>query len=113
MLVALHVARRRGEILEGRDRGGAVAIEGLHDAALSRHENFRVQVRERLEQLSDRAVAGALNPTFNAFPNNRLGDGVNVNDAPLRNEFPYLADGPSGRNRRHVDPGETNGGPIE
>jgi hypothetical protein len=49
---------------------------------------------------------------FNAFPNNRLGDGVNVNDAAFRAEFPYLADGPSGRNRRHVDPGETGGGPV-
>ncbi len=49
----------------------------------------------------------------NAFPNNRLGDGVNVNDASYRNEFPYLADCPSGRNRRHVDPGETGGGPVD
>lgn len=60
------------------------------------------------------AVGGVLaGPDFNKFPNNRLGDGVNVNDAPFRNEFPYLADGPSGRNRRHLDPGEPNGGPIE
>jgi len=50
---------------------------------------------------------------FNKFPNNRLGDGVNVNDAPYRTEFPYLADAPSGRNRRHIDPGEPGGGPIE
>ncbi len=47
------------------------------------------------------------------FPNNRLGDGVNVNDAPYRAEFPYLADCPSGRNRRHIDPGEPGGGPVE
>ena len=53
-----------------------------------------------------RAVAGVLNPTFNVFPNNRLGDGVNVNDAPYRTSFPYLANGPSGRDRRHIDPGE-------
>ncbi|TXG80971.1 MAG: hypothetical protein E6R11_00135 [Rhodocyclaceae bacterium] len=39
-------------------------------------------------------------------PNNRLGDGVNVNDAPYRTVFPYLADAPSGRDRRHIDPGE-------
>ncbi len=42
----------------------------------------------------------------NVFPNNRLGDGVNVNDFPFRTDFPYLADCPSGRNRRHIDPGE-------
>src|SRR5215207_11375793 len=34
---------------EGGDRGSAVAVDGEHDASLSRHENFRVQVRERLE----------------------------------------------------------------
>ena len=60
------------------------------------------------------AAGGVLaGPDFNKFPNNRLGDGVNVNDAAFRTEFPYLADAPSGRSRRHVDPGETNGGPIE
>ena len=58
------------------------------------------------------AVGGVLVPGFNKFPNNRLGDGVNVNDAPFRTQFPYLADCPSGRNRRHIDPGEPGGGPI-
>jgi len=58
------------------------------------------------------AVGGVLVPGFNQFPNNHLGDGVNVNDAPFRAQFPYLADCPSGRNRRHIDPGEPGGGPI-
>lgn len=58
------------------------------------------------------AVGGVLVPGFNQFPNNRLGDGVNVNDAPFRTQFPYVADCPSGRNRRHIDPGEPGGGPI-
>jgi hypothetical protein len=53
-----------------------------------------------------RAVAGVFNPTFNVFPNNRLGDGVNVNDVPYRTTFPYLGNAPSGRDRRHIDPGE-------
>ncbi len=57
-------------------------------------------------------VGGILIPAFNKFPNNRLGDGVNVNDAPYRTQFPYLADCPSGRNRRHIDPGEPGGGPV-
>jgi hypothetical protein len=56
--------------------------------------------------ISLRAVAGVFNPAFNKFPNNRLGDGVNVNDAPYRTVFPYLADSPSGRDRRRLDPGE-------
>jgi hypothetical protein len=56
--------------------------------------------------ISLRAVAGVLSPGFNIAPNNRLGDGVNVNDAPYRTSFPYLANSPSGRDRRHIDPGE-------
>lgn len=57
-------------------------------------------------------VGGIASPGFFMGPNNQLGDGVNVNDAPLRNQFPYLADCPSGRNRRHIDPGEPGGGPV-
>jgi hypothetical protein len=53
-------------------------------------------------------VGGVLaGPPFSTSSlNTRLGDGVNVNDAPYRTDFPYLADAPSGRHRRHVDPGE-------
>jgi hypothetical protein len=50
---------------------------------------------------------------FNKFPNNKLGDGVNVNDTAYRMEFPYLANCPDGRDRRHVDPGEPGGGPVQ
>jgi hypothetical protein len=59
------------------------------------------------------AVGGVLATGFNRFPNNRLGDGVNVNDQQFGAQFPYLAAAPSGRNRRHVDPGEPGGGPID
>jgi len=62
------------------------------------------------------AVGGVLDPTFPGFTagvNDKLGDGVNVNDAPLRDTFPYLASAPNGRNRRHVDPGEPGGGPVQ
>jgi hypothetical protein len=58
-------------------------------------------------------VGGVLSPSFNKFPNNRLGDGVNANDAEYRTAFPYLADCPNGRDRRHVDPGEPGGGPVK
>lgn len=64
------------------------------------------RLEDDVVDISLRAVAGVLNPTFNVFPNNALGDGVNVNDRPYRTEFPYLADAHSGRNRRHIDPGE-------
>ena len=53
--------------------------------------------------ISLRVVAGVLVPNFRVLP---FGDGVNVNDVPFRTTFPYLADAPSGRNRRHIDPGE-------
>ncbi len=62
--------------------------------------------------ISLRAVAGVLNPAFNVSPNNMLGDGVNVNDTTYRQTFPYLGDCPSGRDRRHIDPGEPGGGPL-
>jgi hypothetical protein len=58
-------------------------------------------------------VGGVLVPAFNKFPNNRLGDGVNVDDAGYKTEFPYLGDCPSGRDRRHIDPGEPGGGPVQ
>lgn len=58
-------------------------------------------------------VGGVLVQGFNKFPNNKLGDGVNVNDAAYRAEFPYLANAPDGRDRRHLDPGEPGGGPVQ
>jgi hypothetical protein len=44
--------------------------------------------------------------SFNANVHGRLGDGVNVNDMPYPTAFPYMPKAPSGRDRRHVDPGE-------
>lgn len=69
------------------------------------------RVFDDVTDIALRAVAGVLNPAFNVSPNNALGDGVNVNDAPYRTTFPYLANCPSGRDRRHIDPGEPGGGP--
>jgi hypothetical protein len=60
--------------------------------------------------LALRLVAGGVlaGPAFANSPiNSKLGDGVNVNDQPYRTTFPYLANSPSGRSRRHVDPGES------
>jgi len=61
------------------------------------------------------AIGGVLDPTFPGYDpslNGMLGDGVNVNDTPYRTAFPYLGSAPDGRNRRHLDPGEDGGGPI-
>ena len=67
---------------------------------------------------------GSSNTTScDVFPNNALGDGVNVNDVDtdlatdgvtnlvepnthFHTSFPYVDYCPSGRNRRHIDPGE-------
>jgi hypothetical protein len=54
-------------------------------------------------------VLAAPFPGFTPGVNDRLGDGVNVNDAPYLNTFPYVGLAPSGRDRRHVDPGEPAG----
>ncbi|MEM1452191.1 MAG: DUF4331 domain-containing protein [Planctomycetota bacterium] len=59
------------------------------------------------------AIGGVLAapfPGFDANVNGRLGDGVMWSAAGFPNEFPYLADCPDGRNRRHLDPGEPGGG---
>ncbi|MBP6097365.1 MAG: DUF4331 domain-containing protein [Methyloversatilis sp.] len=43
---------------------------------------------------------------YNPDIGGRLGDGVNSNDTAYRTTFPYLGNAPSGRDRRHIDPGE-------
>ena len=70
------------------------------------------RVSDDVTDISLRVVAGVLIPSFNIAPNNRLGDGVNANDVPYRETFPYMGYAHSGRNRRHIDPGEPGGGPI-
>jgi hypothetical protein len=78
---------------------------GLLAGDPSGYPNGRRPVDDPLD-VNLRFVLGVLAGGFNVFPNNAFGDGVNVNDAPLPATFPYLAPGPSGRDRRHLDPGE-------
>lgn len=57
--------------------------------------------------IAARAVVGVLaGGPFAGFPHNAIGDGVNANDVPYRESFPYLGLAHSGRDSRHVDPGE-------
>ncbi len=62
-------------------------------------------------------VGGVLAPPFPGYTpgvNDRLGDGVNANDAPYQETFPYVAFAPSGRDHRHIDAGDLSsddGGP--
>jgi hypothetical protein len=65
------------------------------------------RVFDDVTDFAARAVVGVLaGPPFNGFPNNRIGDGVNANDANYQTTFPYLGYAHSGRNSRHVDPTE-------
>lgn len=64
------------------------------------------RVSDDVTDIASRVVAGVLVPAFNIYPNNRIGDGVNTNDVPYQETFPYVAFAQSGRNRRHIDPGE-------
>ncbi len=66
------------------------------------------RVTDDVTDIALRVVAGALaGAPYNTY---RLGDGVNVNDVPLQETFPYVAFANSGRNRRHIDPGESGCG---
>ncbi len=72
------------------------------------------RVSDDVTDIAARVVAGVLaGPRFSGFPHNRIGDGVNTNDVPYLESFPYVGLAHSGRNRRHVDPGEPGGGPAE
>lgn len=64
--------------------------------------------QDDVTDIASRAVVGVLaGGAFAGFPHNRIGDGVNVNDVlPARETFPFLNLAHSGRNRRHIDPGE-------
>ena len=73
--------------------------------------------------LAGNKCGAAHTSSCNVFPNNSLGDGVNVNDVDtdlavdgttnlvepnthFHTSFPYVDYCPSGRDRRHIDPGE-------
>jgi Domain of unknown function (DUF4331) len=46
---------------------------------------------------------------FHVAPNNLLGDGVNAPDVPPQETFPYVHFAYSGRNSRHISPGDATG----
>jgi len=64
------------------------------------------RVSDDVTDISLRVVAGAL-----AGLNYALGDGVNKNDVGYQETFPYVQWANSGRNRRHIDPGESGCNP--
>jgi len=65
------------------------------------------RLHDDVTDISLRVVVGVLaGPPYNGAPNNLLGDGVNVNDTAYTPSFPFVGYAPSGRDRRHIDPGE-------
>lgn len=71
------------------------------------------RVSDDVTDIATRVVTGVLNADFNKFPNNRIADGVNGNDQPYQESFPYVAFANSGRNSRHIDPGEAGCAAVE
>ena len=61
------------------------------------------RVSDDVTDIAARAVAGILAGAQYNYP---IGDGVNTNDVPYQEVFPYVAFAQSGRQRRHIDPGE-------
>lgn len=77
------------------------------------------RVSDDVTDIAARAVAGVLcgvtapckdstGATFLGTSVALIGDGVNTNDVPYQETFPYVAFAQSGRSRRHVDPGEAS-----
>ena len=68
------------------------------------------RVSDDVTDIALRVVAGVLVPSapFNnpTSVHHFLGDGVNTNDVAYQEVFPYVAFAQSGRNSRHIDPGE-------
>jgi hypothetical protein len=54
-------------------------------------------------------IGGILNPGFDVVPNILLGDGVNAPDVPPQETFPYVHFAYSGRDSRHISPGDATG----
>ncbi len=65
------------------------------------------RVSDDVVDITTRVVIGILaGDKFSGFPHNRVGDGVNSNDVPYRETFPYVGLANSGVTSRHIDAGE-------
>ncbi|HET8550728.1 MAG TPA: DUF4331 family protein, partial [Bryobacteraceae bacterium] len=72
------------------------------------------RVSDDVTDIALRAVAGVLaGAAFSGFPHNALGDGVNANDVPYQETFPYVAFAQSGLNQRVPPPGAKDLGSLE
>jgi hypothetical protein len=90
--------------LASRKRLGLIAGDGAGYPNGRRLTDDVVDITERV------AIGGILaGPQFNVAPNNLLGDGVNASDVPPQETFPYVHYAYSGRDSRHISPGDPTG----
>jgi hypothetical protein len=90
--------------LASRKRLGLIAGDGAGYPNGRRLSDDVVDITERV------AIGGILaGPQFDVAPNNLLGDGVNATDVPPQETFPYLHYAYSGRDSRHISPGDPTG----
>ena len=83
---------------------------GVLAGDLAGYPNGR-RLTDDVTDIAARVVGGGvLNPKFNVFPNNAIGDGVNAPDVATQETFPYIHYAYSGRDSRHIDPSEVGCG---
>jgi hypothetical protein len=90
--------------MRSRKRLGLIAGDGAG------YPNGR-RLTDDVVDITERVVAGGVlaGAKFNVGPNSLLGDGVNAPDVPPQETFPYVHYAYSGRNSRHVSPGDPTG----
>jgi hypothetical protein len=90
--------------MTSRKRLGLIAGDGAG------YPNGR-RLTDDVVDITERVVAGGVlaGTKFNVAPNTLLGDGVNAPDVPPQETFPYVHYAYSGRNSRHVSPGDPTG----
>lgn len=87
-----------------RKRLGLIAGDGAGYPNGRRLTDDVVDITERV------AIGGVLaGSQFDVAPNNLLGDGVNASDVPPQETFPYVHYAYSGRDSRHISPGDPTG----
>jgi len=89
--------------IANRSRLGLIAGDGAGYPNGRRLTDDVVDITERV------AIGGVLVPGYNVAPNNLLGDGVNATDVPPQETFPYIHYAYSGRDSRHISPGDPTG----
>ena len=101
------------------DTTGKCSRLGVLSGDLAGFPNGR-RLTDDVTDIELRAVAQGYGPFLatnfglpNKNPNNDIGDGVNVNDLPLRTSFPYIALPHQGYSHTHHRVGSTDTGTLQ